>query len=116
MERDVADSREQANDKILRDILPIHDHLTLSIQHAKSEDGAIRAQELLDGVIMINDQLHAILSQHGLEPIPEDGAFDPRLHEAIATHDGEKGSVRTYQRGYRRGAKIVRPAKVSVAK
>jgi molecular chaperone GrpE len=49
--------------------------------------------------------------------MPEGSAFDPDLHEALATCEGEDGKVlETYQKGYLIGTRVIRHAKVCVGK
>jgi molecular chaperone GrpE len=118
--REQEDMKSQASEKLLRDLLPIVDGLQLSLQHAKDPTGKVNGEELLTGIIMINEQLQQVLEHQGLEEIPTEGRFDPRLHEAltiIEQEGAERGAVlQTYQRGYLRNGKVFRAAKVSVAR
>jgi molecular chaperone GrpE len=75
---------------------------------------------VLEGVRMTRDQLAALLASEGVEEIPTEGAFDPHVHEALASQPGgegiESGAVlQVIQRGYRMGDTVVRPARVVVA-
>lgn len=120
VERDQEEMKKAASERLLRDLLPIIDNLQLSVQHAKNDDGVIKGEDLLAGVIMINEQLQALLDHYGITVIPDGGKFDPRMHEALTTvaqEGAERGAVlQTYQRGYMRSGKVFRPARVSVAK
>ena len=62
----------------------------------------------------------AALSRAGIERYsPKGERFDPQLHEAIAQQPvagAESGTVvEVYQRGYRLGDMVIRPARVVVA-
>jgi molecular chaperone GrpE len=62
----------------------------------------------------------AALARVGIEPFsPQGEQFDPERHEAIAqqvVEGAEPGTiVDVYQRGYRFGDGVLRPAKVVVA-
>ena len=119
IERDQQEHKAQATEKTLKELLPIIDSFNLSLQHAKDAEGQVKGDDLLLGVIMINEQLQQFLEHQGLSPIPTDGQrFDPHLHEALTMVPGEqRGTVlQTYQRGYMRNGKVFRAAKVSVAK
>lgn len=121
IQREQEENKHAANEKLLRELLPIIDNLHLAVLHAKDGDGNIKGEDLLSGVIMINDQLHQFLEHHGIESMQtENERFDPYKHEALTTvqQEGvEKGTIlQTYQRGYTRGGRVFRPAKVSVAR
>ena len=62
----------------------------------------------------------AALARAGIEPFsPEGEQFDPQFHEAVAqqpVEGAEPGTVvEVYQRGYRLGDSVLRPARVVVA-
>jgi molecular chaperone GrpE len=64
-------------------------------------------------------QLQQLLRQHGVESEEIVGKpFDPHQHEALSQgHDAaqpDHAILQVIQRGYRKGLKIVRPAKVIV--
>ncbi len=68
---------------------------------------------------MTLQQLRQLLRQHGIETEESVGQpFDPHRHEAISQrHDPaqpDHAILEVFQRGYRRGEKIFRPAKVVV--
>ena len=73
-----------------------------------------------DGVQMILDQLLGVLKESGVEPVDAMGQpFDPNLHEALSqeTTEVEEGTVvQQVQRGYKLNDRLVRPARVVVAK
>jgi molecular chaperone GrpE len=120
VEREQGEAREQAGERLLRELLPIIDNFELALKHAKDEHGHVKGEDLLTGSLMIRDQLHALLEHQGITEIPAEGKFDPRQHEALMMVDqqgAERGKIiQTFQRGYMRNGKMFRPAKVSVAK
>jgi len=72
----------------------------------------------VDGVLLIERKLAAILEQHGLTPIEALGnQFDPNEHEAVL-REGEPGEATTVtaelQRGYRLNDRVLRPTLVKV--
>lgn len=74
-----------------------------------------------EGIDMIYRKLKAILEAEGVEEISAEGeAFDPNFHEAITfeeSDDHNEGEVLgVVQPGYQIGNRIIRPAKVRVAK
>ena len=101
----------------IREVLPIVDDLERAlVAAAGSPDEALRS-----GVELIYRQLLEALRRRGAEPIESIGRdFDPAWHEALASEpagtrrDGE--ITDEIRRGYRIGARLVRPALVKVAK
>jgi molecular chaperone GrpE len=75
----------------------------------------------VSGIQMVRQKMHALLDQEGVEPIVCAGEmFDPVLHEAVTyeeSDDHAEGQViDVLESGYRVGERILRPAKVRVAK
>jgi molecular chaperone GrpE len=86
----------------------------------QATDGSGDADTLASGLKLVHAGVLAALARVGIEPYsPEGEAFDPQHHEAVAQHpvDGaEPGTVvEVYQRGYRLGDAVLRPARVVVA-
>jgi molecular chaperone GrpE len=78
-------------------------------------------ESVLEGVRMVSDQLHSVLSSCGLEPVEAvGGPFDPQHHEAVGvlpSEDHVEGTVISeLQRGYRLKGKVLRPSMVHVAR
>ena len=115
-QREKDEARQFANQSLIEKQLPILDNFEMALAAAKDADPALR-----DGVQMIYDQLLGILCDSGVETIDATGEdFDPNLHEAISqqeTTEAEPGTVvEQVQRGYRLHERLVRPARVVVAK
>lgn len=115
-QREKEDVRQFSNQDLLEKLLPVLDNFEMAITAVKEADPSIK-----DGVQMIYDQLFAVLKDSGMEPIDAMGeAFDPNLHEALSqeeTADVNEGTVvQQVQRGYKLNERLVRPARVVVAK
>ena len=115
-QREKEDVRQFANQGLLEKLLPVLDNFEMAITAVKEADPSIK-----DGVQMIYDQLFAVLKDSGMEPIDAMGeAFDPNLHEALSqeetTNANEGTVVQQVQRGYKLNERLVRPARVVVAK
>ena len=115
-QREKEDVRQFANQGLLEKLLPVLDNFEMAITAVKEADPSIK-----DGVQMIYDQLFAVLNDSGMEPIDAMGEqFDPNLHEALSqeeTSDANEGAVvQQVQRGYKLNDRLVRPARVVVAK
>ena len=75
---------------------------------------------MAEGIAMIINQFKNALSGMGVESYGEVGEdFDPNLHNAIMQEDneelGENVISEVFQKGYKRGEKIIRFAMVKVA-
>jgi molecular chaperone GrpE len=97
------------------ELLPVIDNLERALAAGASRDSA----QFHQGVEMTLKQLQQLLRQHGVESEEISGQpFDPHRHEALSQgHDPaqpDHAILEVVQRGYRRGAKIIRPAKVVV--
>lgn len=73
------------------------------------------------GLELIYRKLQALLESEGVEPIPAMGEmFDPTVHEAVTFEhvDGRREGevIDVIEKGYRLGDRILRPAKVRVAR
>jgi molecular chaperone GrpE len=114
--RDAAAAQTRGVIKLTRELLPAIDNLDRALAAAS----AAEAGELTSGIKLVHDELVAALGRAGIEPFsPEGEQFDPQHHEAVAQQPvpgAEPGTiVEVYQRGYRLGDAVIRPARVSVA-
>ena len=113
--RDYERLRKTAAEALVRDLLPVMDHLELALKHA---DDA--SQAVVEGVQMVARQFADVLGRHGVQPIPALGeAFDPNVHEAMMQRPDDEAEPNTvleeFLRGYRMGDLILRPSKVVVS-
>jgi molecular chaperone GrpE len=117
-QREKEEQRLRAAETVVESLLPVMDNLTRALEAAdKHEEG-----QLLAGLDLVAGQLRGTLAGHGLEEIEvEPGTmFDPEYHEAIVTQPSEEyeeGTVtQVLERGYLLHGKLLRPAKVIVAR
>lgn len=110
--------RLRAAEAVVESLLPVMDNLSRALEAAdQHEEG-----QLLAGLNLVADQLRGTLAGHGLEEIEvEPGTlFDPEYHEAIVTQassEYDEGAVTVVlESGYLLHGKLLRPAKVIVAR
>jgi len=113
--RETERSAAAQKEAFIRELLPVIDNL----ERALGSDASTSPEQLRQGVQMTLQQLTQLLRRHGIEPEESLGRpFDPLYHEAVsARHDPSQPDhviLETYQRGYRRGNEVFRPAKVVV--
>jgi molecular chaperone GrpE len=119
--REAAAAQERGAVKLAKELLPAIDNLDRALAHADTaEESGNGAATLVSGIKHVRSDVLAALGRIGIEPFSPDGQpFDPQFHEAVAQQpvDGaEPGTVvEVYQRGYRLGESVLRPARVVVA-
>lgn len=117
--RRTAEQREvekaRATEKLVTSLLPVIDDFERTIDYAdkNGETG------LLDGVKAVRAKLVDVLVKDGVEAIdPQGEAFDALEAQAVATVDDASVPDETvsevYQKGYKMGTKVLRPAMVTV--
>jgi molecular chaperone GrpE len=110
---------DEAKGKLVMELLPVLDNLDRTLAAAR-EHGRDRA--MIEGVHMVRSQLETVLVRYGVEKIDATGQmFDPALHEAVGlqpVHDPRANGMvaQQYEPGYSFGGRLLRPAKVMVAK
>ena len=112
--RDQAVLVERANERIVKELLPVLDDLDRALEAGREHE----EKKLIEGVELVQRSLVKALERAGLVEIETDGKFDPHVHEALLSQpsEAEEGSViDVVQKGYKLGERVVRPARVVVA-
>ena len=109
--------RRQAQEDLLREILPALDNFDRALG---SEGGRDTAGGFRAGVELIHRDFLKALERVGVRPFSAVGeVFDPQRHEAVARVDRpdvpDHTVVNEVQRGYLIGDRVLRPARVVVA-
>ncbi len=110
---------------VVRELLPVIDNFERALKHIPAESREHRAEgrvdqklhEWVNGVGKIVKQFEDVLEKMGVKKIETVGkAFDPRLHEAVSTEEGDGEEVITeeLQSGYTLGDEVLRHAMVKV--
>lgn len=117
--RRTAEQREaeksRAAEKLVTNLLPVIDDFERTIDYATNNGEA----SLLGGVEAVHAKLLGVLQKDGVQIIdPKGQAFDALEAQAVATVDDasvpDETVAEVYQKGYRLGAKVLRPAMVTV--
>lgn len=117
--RRMNEQREQekalAAQSLVESILPVMDDFERTISYAE-EHGS---ENLLGGVQAVHAKLVNVLQAGGVEAIdPKGEAFDALAAQAVGTVEDETVPDETvaevYQKGYKMGGKVIRPAMVTV--
>jgi molecular chaperone GrpE len=107
-----------ATEKLVAEFLPILDNLDRATEHRNNKT---TYEDYVNGIILIEDQLRAVLAHAGLESIEVVGKkFDPAVHSAIMQTESETEEPGTIiaeaEKGYLLNGKIIRHPKVVVSK
>lgn len=118
-QRDREEAIRFANDRLLKEMIPVLDNLERAVNHA--EQGDNDSQGLLEGVNMTINQFRKVLEDFGVKPIIALGEdFDPNLHQAMGQIESADQAVNTviseFQKGYLLNDRLLRPSLVMVAK
>lgn len=113
------DERARATEKLVEALLPVVDDMERALDHARGQELADDFKQFVDGVDAVRAKLLGVFDHEGVEPIdPKGEAFDPNIHQAVGrVEDAEQFDETVndvYQKGYRMGGKILRPAMVTV--
>jgi molecular chaperone GrpE len=116
--RDAEEASRAAEERVLRDLIEVLDDLDRAVDSARAA-GADAAW--LQGVELVANRARDALARHGVTAMEPVGLpFDPRVHEAMFEVDSaghEPGVVvQVVRRGFLRGDRPLRPARVGVAR
>lgn len=113
-----------ANERLLRDLLPVLDQFGLALSFVpatatlpESEKGTW--EKWLVGIKAVQSLWDQAAGQAGLERVATDGVFDPQVHDAVAEEASDKAEgtiLRVVQPGWRLYGRVLQPARVIIAK
>jgi molecular chaperone GrpE len=116
LQRDLEQSLKFANEKLLRDLLPVYDGLESGLAVETADVAAMR-----EGLSLTLKSLLKIAADNGLQQVdPVGQPLDPERHHAVSLVDAPGSApgtvVSVMQKGYVLNGRLLRPALVSVAK
>ena len=111
------EEREAAYSAALADAVSEFLPLTDNLERAQQFDDADKVR---DGLVMIAKSVESVFAKLGIEEVGLAGEqFDPNLHNAVLHVEdenlGENVIVEVFQKGYKKGNKIIRFAMVKTA-
>lgn len=118
MERERSIALKYAEESLVKELLPAIDNLERAIEQGKESHNV---EDLLAGVEMTHKGLMAALEKFEVAPMESIGEpFDPNHHEALAMEESDdmdaNSVLKEFQKGYKYKDRLIRPAKVVVAK
>ena len=117
VERDRQEQWRFANERLLRELLPVMDNLQRAL---KASEGAQDVRVLVSGLQLVLGDFRKVLTRAGVEEIPADGlVFDPTVHEALQQAESDSVEagrlLEVHQPGYTLHGRVLRPSLVTVA-
>jgi len=118
LEKRVTEGRSELTNymgaELLRKLLPVLDHLEQALAGVSEQE---KQSGWFRGVELAVKELNQVLQSEGLEEIVADGQFDPSLHEAVDTQEGEDNMIlKVVRKGYNLNGKVLRPVQVVVGR
>jgi molecular chaperone GrpE len=106
-------------DNAIAEFLPTIDNFEQALRFADQAEGAVKNWAV--GFQMILSQFKEVLHNHGITAFHSEGnSFDPAYHEAVEiveTQEYPEGVVlQEFTKGYKSPTRVIRPARVKVAK
>lgn len=116
--REKDELRQFAASRVLEELLPVLDNLSLALNAARQPGADLKS--LSGGVDMVLNQLKTALANHGLKEInPAGQPFDANQHESISaqpsTEVPEGNVVSVVRNGFSLNGRLLRPASVVVS-
>ena len=122
-DRSIENARKFALERFVEDLLPAVDSFERAVEAASghAKGGASEASAMAEGIELSLKLLIGAMERQGIAVVDPIGApFDPNLHEAMTMVDNaevEPGSVvDVFQKGYTVNGRLIRPARVIVAR
>ena len=126
VKRDIDDATSRATQSLLTGFLPTVDNLERALEIAEpavkqaSDENAANVEQVVKGLRMVRDDFLANLKKNDIEPVPSVGEpFDPAIHDALQQIDSPDHApgvvIREFEKGFKRGTRLLRPARVIVA-
>jgi molecular chaperone GrpE len=118
-QREFDENKKYATTELLLDIINTIDNLERASDSAQSSKDF---DALLEGIVIVENQFKSLLEKkYGVVVIDDVGKeFDPNIHDAIMMEESDEYEddtvIENFQKGYRLYERIIRPAKVKVAK
>ena len=117
--RDIENAHKYALEKFINELLPVLDSMELGINALENMEDT---SSLREGMEITMKMFCSSLEKIGVKPVESQKGekFNPDQHEAVTMQeieDVESGAVTTtLQKGYELNGRLIRPAKVIVAK
>jgi molecular chaperone GrpE len=115
--KEIAASAENLKERMIYDMLPVLDNFERALDPENVKD----LESLRRGVELIYNMFKGILEMEGVRDFASVGeVFNPSKHEAVYAVESQEHPAETVigevEKGYTRGDRLLRPARVAVSK
>jgi molecular chaperone GrpE len=116
-EREITNAHRYGIEKLINSLLPVVDSLEEALRLAdKSGDTGMH-----EGLELTMKLFLDVFDKHDVEQLdPQGAAFDPQEHEAMSVQPSDEAPnnsvLMVFQKGYKLAGRVIRPARVIVAK
>lgn len=119
MDRELEGARKFAIEKLVVELLNVKDSVDMGLQAAK--DGEADIEKLCEGLALTLKQFETVFEKFNIKEInPLGEEFNPEFHEAMTMAPSEEVAenhvLSVFQKGYVLNERLIRSAKVVVAK
>lgn len=116
LEKRVSEGRSELTNfvgsELIKKLLPVLDHLDKALNGVSEKESG-----WFQGVEMAVKEFKQVLQSEGLEEISCEGEFNPALHEAVDTREGQDNMIlEIVKKGYNLNGRVLRPAQVVVGR
>jgi molecular chaperone GrpE len=118
-EKDVASAHKYALERFVNQLIPVLDSLENALVNFDAD--ASNANSMREGIVLTLKMFNEALAKMGVTELnPLDAPFNPQLHEAMSMQEvvdkPNNTVIVVLQKGYQLHDRVVRPARVIVAK
>mgnify|MGYP001565614399 FL=1 len=119
-ERERENTVKYGTEKVLNALIPVVDNFDRTI-NAVVNDEDTKVKNLRKGIEMVRHQFVQVLEENGLKSVSSVGKiFDPNFHQALMQEESEtheEGTImREFEKAYMLNGRLLRAAKVVIAK
>ena len=110
---------QMSEEQILQNFIPVYENFKKAFSASLSADGDKQWENWKQGIEYIMKQFGDVLKSYNVQEIKTVGEqFDPHWHEAVSEEDGQEAGVilKEIEGGYKRGDKVIKPARVIISK
>jgi len=117
--RDLENAHKYGLEKFVNELLPVRDSLEMGLDHAEGED--VDPDKLKEGSELTLRMLVQIMEKFNIVQLdPRGETFNPEMHEAMAMVPSDEVApnniLDVIQKGYQLNERLIRPARVVVAR
>lgn len=116
-ERDVSNAHRYGLERFANALLPVVDSLEQALQIAEQQ----AQSDMKEGLVLTMKLFLDVLQKFEVEQLdPKGEPFDPQYHEAMSMQESDEVAANSvlavFQKGYKLNDRVIRPARVIVAK